>query len=60
MKHIFYFTEIEGKEIRVEYSITKRAHTPTPGLYLGYPGAEHRRDGDYRCVKTGFSISNLA
>jgi len=47
-KETLHHSEIEGKEIRVEYSITRRAHTPTPGLYLGYPGAEHRRDGDFR------------
>jgi len=28
-------TEIDGRKIRVDYSITKRAHTPTPGVYLG-------------------------
>lgn len=27
--------EIDGRKIRVDYSITKRAHTPTPGVYLG-------------------------
>jgi len=26
---------IEEKEIRVDYSITRRAHSPTPGVYLG-------------------------
>lgn len=26
---------LEGKRIRVDYSITKRAHTPTPGVYMG-------------------------
>jgi len=30
-------TEIDGRKIRVDYSITKRAHTPTPGVYLGRP-----------------------
>ena len=28
-------TEIDGRKIRVDYSITERAHTPTPGIYLG-------------------------
>jgi len=28
-------SEIDGRKIRVDYSITKRAHTPTPGVYLG-------------------------
>ncbi|XP_019724398.1 transformer-2 protein homolog alpha-like [Hippocampus comes] len=27
--------EIDGRVIRVDYSITKRAHTPTPGIYMG-------------------------
>ncbi|ESO06537.1 hypothetical protein HELRODRAFT_64160, partial [Helobdella robusta] len=27
--------EIDGHKIRVDYSITERAHTPTPGTYLG-------------------------
>ncbi|XP_074659686.1 transformer-2 protein homolog beta-like isoform X2 [Tubulanus polymorphus] len=27
--------EIDGRRIRVDFSITERAHTPTPGIYLG-------------------------
>lgn len=27
--------ELDGRRIRVDYSITKRAHTPTPGIYMG-------------------------
>lgn len=27
--------ELEGREIRVDFSITKRAHSPTPGHYMG-------------------------
>lgn len=30
-------TDLDGKKIRVDYSITKRAHTPTPGMYMGRP-----------------------
>lgn len=30
-------SEIDGRRIRVDYSITHRAHTPTPGIYLGKP-----------------------
>lgn len=30
-------TEIDGRRIRVDYSITKRPHTPTPGVYMGRP-----------------------
>ncbi|KAG5679964.1 hypothetical protein PVAND_009499 [Polypedilum vanderplanki] len=25
-----------GRRIRVDYSITRRAHTPTPGIYMGF------------------------
>ena len=30
-------SEIDGRKVRVDYSITERAHTPTPGIYLGKP-----------------------
>ena len=30
-------TELDGRKIRVDFSITKRAHTPTPGMYMGRP-----------------------
>ncbi|CAH0554368.1 unnamed protein product [Brassicogethes aeneus] len=29
--------KINGKSIRVDYSITEKAHTPTPGIYMGKP-----------------------
>ncbi|KAH8394706.1 hypothetical protein KR222_002083 [Zaprionus bogoriensis] len=29
--------EVDGRRIRVDYSITQRAHTPTPGVYMGRP-----------------------
>lgn len=29
--------KINSKSIRVDYSITQRAHTPTPGIYMGKP-----------------------
>lgn len=29
--------EFDGRHIRVDYSITQRAHTPTPGIYMGKP-----------------------
>lgn len=38
--------EIDGRRIRVDYSITKRSHTPTPGVYMGRP--TYNRGGDYR------------
>ncbi|XP_054723183.1 transformer-2 protein homolog alpha-like isoform X2 [Uloborus diversus] len=40
--------EIDGRKIRVDFSITKRAHTPTPGIYMGkptYPKFAGHRDG---------------
>jgi len=43
--------EMDGRKIRVDFSITKRAHTPTPGMYMGRPttggrygGGRDRRD----------------
>ena len=29
--------ELDGRRMRVDYSITKRPHTPTPGIYMGKP-----------------------
>ena len=29
--------ELDGRRIRVDFSITKRSHTPTPGVYMGRP-----------------------
>ncbi|XP_036595713.1 transformer-2 protein homolog beta-like [Trichosurus vulpecula] len=29
--------ELHGRRIRVDFSITKRPHSPTPGMYLGRP-----------------------
>ncbi|XP_069763130.1 transformer-2 protein homolog alpha-like isoform X2 [Narcine bancroftii] len=40
--------ELDGRRIRVDYSITKRPHTPTPGIYMGRPTttvrSSHYRD----------------
>jgi len=41
--------EIDGRRVRVDFSITKRPHTPTPGVYMGQPtyrGGGDRRGGD--------------
>ncbi|XP_068716045.1 transformer-2 protein homolog beta-like isoform X2 [Montipora foliosa] len=51
--------EIDGRRIRVDYSITKRAHTPTPGVYMG-KATQHRnyRKGhhdDYNRDKESYS-----
>ena len=28
---------LDGRNIRVDFSITKRPHSPTPGMYKGVP-----------------------
>ncbi|XP_059619744.1 transformer-2 protein homolog beta isoform X2 [Phlebotomus argentipes] len=45
--------EVDGRRMRVDYSITQRAHTPTPGVYMGQPtgrfreqSRSHRDDDD--------------
>ncbi|XP_029048933.1 transformer-2 protein homolog alpha isoform X1 [Osmia bicornis bicornis] len=38
--------EIDGRRIRVAFSITQRAHTPTPGIYMGKPTHLHDRGWD--------------
>ncbi|XP_064078001.1 transformer-2 protein homolog alpha-like isoform X1 [Macrobrachium nipponense] len=42
--------EIDGRRIRVDYSITERAHTPTPGIYMGRPT---NRSSGYGGRRTG-------
>ncbi|XP_060803270.1 transformer-2 protein homolog alpha isoform X2 [Amyelois transitella] len=40
--------EIDGRRIRVDFSITQRAHTPTPGIYMGKPtSVSSRGDNGY-------------
>ncbi|XP_071527193.1 transformer-2 protein homolog beta-like isoform X10 [Panulirus ornatus] len=39
--------EIDGRRIRVDYSITKRPHTPTPGIYMGRPTTRGGYDRGY-------------
>uniref|UniRef100_A0A8B9HJG2 Transformer 2 alpha homolog n=1 Tax=Astyanax mexicanus TaxID=7994 RepID=A0A8B9HJG2_ASTMX len=36
--------ELDGRRIRVDYSITKRPHTPTPGIYMGRPTHDRIRE----------------
>jgi len=48
--------ELNGRRIRVDYSVTDRPHAPTPGEYMGhrrshrdsYHGRDHREYRDYR------------
>ncbi|CAG9772271.1 unnamed protein product [Ceutorhynchus assimilis] len=35
--------KINQKSIRVDFSITERAHTPTPGIYMGKPTHKYDR-----------------
>lgn len=39
--------EIDGRKIRVDFSLTQRAHTPTPGIYMGksHPRSHHGGSG---------------
>ncbi|KAG7172586.1 transformer-2 protein homolog alpha-like isoform X6 [Homarus americanus] len=39
--------EIDGRRIRVDFSITKRPHTPTPGIYMGRPTTRGGYDRGY-------------
>ncbi|XP_023175514.1 transformer-2 sex-determining protein isoform X1 [Drosophila hydei] len=42
--------DVDGRRIRVDYSITQRAHTPTPGVYMGRPSrppGRRSRERDY-------------
>ncbi|XP_063989854.1 transformer-2 protein homolog beta isoform X1 [Diachasmimorpha longicaudata] len=49
--------DIDARRIRVDFSITQRAHTPTPGIYMGKPthlhdkgwsGPRRRESSSYR------------
>ncbi|KAI0002940.1 hypothetical protein BJV74DRAFT_881909 [Russula compacta] len=44
--------DLNGRRIRVDYSVTDRPHAPTPGEYMGHRRSSHRDTyysrGDYR------------
>lgn len=40
--------ELDGRRIRVDFSITQRAHTPTPGKYFGRSDQRAQRGGGGR------------
>lgn len=40
--------QIDDRDVRVDYSITKRAHSPTPGGYRGREDQRSKREDDYR------------
>lgn len=46
-------TELDGRKIRVDFSITKRAHTPTPGMYMGRPTSSRDDRGRERGGRRG-------
>lgn len=37
-------TYLHGRRIRVDYSVTKRAHSPTPGRYMGFQSSSCYRN----------------
>ena len=52
--------ELDGRRLRVDYSITKRPHTPTPGVYMGRPtrSSEDRQDKHERSDRSDRSDRN--
>lgn len=41
--------DVDGRKIRVDYSVTHRPHTPTPGEYMGERRSSgYDRDRSYR------------
>ncbi|KAK0421276.1 hypothetical protein QR680_015152 [Steinernema hermaphroditum] len=43
--------ELDGHKVRIDFSVTKRAHSPTPGIYMGAAGTRRfppRRRYDHR------------
>jgi len=50
--------ELDGRRIRVDYSITQRPHTPTPGVYMGRPSTTGERERERSSSKRGYRGSN--
>lgn len=46
--------ELDGRRLRVDYSITKRPHTPTPGVYMGRPTHAGPDDREHRERDRGY------
>jgi len=40
-------TELDHHRLRIDYSVTKRAHTPTPGIYMGVRTAPYHRSNGH-------------
>lgn len=51
--------EVKDRRIRVDYSKTKRAHTPTPGFYRGNRGQRHRSFERERPPRRDFNHSDM-
>ena len=47
--------EMLGRKIRVDFSITKRPHTPTPGIYMGKPSSSTKRRNERERERYGNS-----
>lgn len=45
--------DLDGRVIRVDYSLTKRAHSPTPGNYMGPRDRAHNKNGKNKPDKNG-------
>lgn len=39
--------DIDGRKIRVDFSLTQRAHTPTPGIYMGKSHPRSQQGSSY-------------
>ncbi len=51
--------EVDGRRIRVDYSITKRPHTPTPGVYMGRPTRNSSPDDYHKGGSSGSETHNF-
>lgn len=45
---------INNRQIRVDFSITKRAHTPTPGIYMGRDGLSFSSRSNTRSYRESY------
>ena len=52
--------DLDHRKIRVDYSITKRPHTPTPGMYMGRPTSGSRYAVDMIIYDEQFVIALLS
>ena len=50
-------TQIDGRDIRVDYSVTEKAHSPTPGEYRGNENGGGKSHSDAADYKNGGFVS---